>query len=179
MTRGLSERDLALATGMTVRQLRAVTQSETKPTCAFLIDLAEALDVRLADLMDPTAETSPTPEDMRACLRGLQQRRAALASRMAIQVNRVDRQLMRVRGLLDLDATPNGDEFEATLGLMRAIERSEPLRACVCRYAWLIVQRCDGNKRHACRVLGISYHTLRTYLGSPEPRGDDRNHSRS
>jgi hypothetical protein len=27
-----------------------------------------------------------------------------------------------------------------------------------------VVDRCQGNKRQACRVLGISYHTLQTYL---------------
>jgi predicted NAD/FAD-binding protein len=27
-----------------------------------------------------------------------------------------------------------------------------------------MLERCGGNKREACRVLGISYHTLQAYL---------------
>jgi hypothetical protein len=30
-----------------------------------------------------------------------------------------------------------------------------------------VVNRCQGNKRQACRVLGISYHTLQSYLRYP------------
>jgi hypothetical protein len=32
------------------------------------------------------------------------------------------------------------------------------------RYARLVLKRCEGNKREASRVLGISYHTLIAYL---------------
>jgi hypothetical protein len=32
------------------------------------------------------------------------------------------------------------------------------------RYAHLVFERCGRNKRRACRVLGISYHTLDAYL---------------
>ena len=34
-------------------------------------------------------------------------------------------------------------------------------------YARLVLERCDGNKREACRVLDISYHTLQSYLRFP------------
>jgi hypothetical protein len=38
-------------------------------------------------------------------------------------------------------------------------------------------ERCQGNKREACRVLDISYHTLQSYLRfplhDPEGAGDD------
>jgi UvrD-like helicase family protein len=43
----------------------------------------------------------------------------------------------------------------------------QTLRASAGRYARLIVQRCSGNKRQACQVLGISYHTLRAHLRQP------------
>jgi DNA-binding NtrC family response regulator len=43
-------------------------------------------------------------------------------------------------------------------------EGGESLRAWGSRYARLVLERCGNNKRHACRVLGISYHTLQAYL---------------
>ena len=38
------------------------------------------------------------------------------------------------------------------------------MRAWGSRYARLVLERCDGNKREACRLLGISSHTLLGYL---------------
>jgi transcriptional regulator with AAA-type ATPase domain len=38
------------------------------------------------------------------------------------------------------------------------------MRAWGSRYARLVLERCQNNKRRACRELGISYHTLRAYL---------------
>ena len=38
------------------------------------------------------------------------------------------------------------------------------LRAWSSRYARLVLNRCDGNKRRACAELGISYHTLQALL---------------
>ena len=48
--------------------------------------------------------------------------------------------------------------------LMPAARRDETLRSWAARYVRLIVERAHGNKREACRVLGISYHTLQAYL---------------
>ena len=41
------------------------------------------------------------------------------------------------------------------------------------RYARLVLDRCKDNKREACRILDISYHTLQSYLRFPvhEPAG--------
>ena len=61
----------------------------------------------------------------------------------------------------DLPAAVRGDYAAA---LAPSLERNETLRAWGSRYARLIVDRCGGNKRKACRVLGISYHTLQAYL---------------
>jgi DNA-binding NtrC family response regulator len=55
--------------------------------------------------------------------------------------------------------------YAAALG--PSIERSDSLRQWACRYARVVVDRCGGNKRAACRVLGISYHTLQSYMRSP------------
>jgi len=42
--------------------------------------------------------------------------------------------------------------------------RNDTLRVWARRYVRLMVERCDGNKRRAAGVLGISYHTLKAYL---------------
>ncbi len=54
--------------------------------------------------------------------------------------------------------------------LVPAAERNETIRTWAGRYARLVLERCGNNKRRACEVLGISYHTLRAYLrhGIPE-----------
>jgi transcriptional regulator with PAS, ATPase and Fis domain len=48
--------------------------------------------------------------------------------------------------------------------LMPSLARDETLRLWGSRYARLVLERHKNNKRQACRALGISYHTLRTYL---------------
>jgi transcriptional regulator with PAS, ATPase and Fis domain len=66
--------------------------------------------------------------------------------------------------LNDLPATVSGDH---AVILGPSLNRDETLRAWGSRYARLVVNRCQGNKRQACRVLGISYHTLQAYLRYP------------
>jgi transcriptional regulator with PAS, ATPase and Fis domain len=41
------------------------------------------------------------------------------------------------------------------------------LRTWSRRYARLVLERCHGNRGRACAELGISYHTLKTYLDGP------------
>jgi transcriptional regulator with PAS, ATPase and Fis domain len=48
--------------------------------------------------------------------------------------------------------------------LMPSVQASDTMRAWGSRYARLILERCGRNKRQACKVLGISYHTLNSYL---------------
>jgi transcriptional regulator with PAS, ATPase and Fis domain len=48
--------------------------------------------------------------------------------------------------------------------LMPSLRRNETMRAWGSRYARLVLERCQNNKRAACRELGISYHTLQAYL---------------
>jgi two-component system response regulator HydG len=64
----------------------------------------------------------------------------------------------------DLPATVRGD-YAAALG--PSLRRNDTLRAWTSRYARLVLNRCQGNKREACRVLDISYHTLQAYLRFP------------
>jgi transcriptional regulator with PAS, ATPase and Fis domain len=61
----------------------------------------------------------------------------------------------------DLPAHIRGDVGEV---LGPSLEGLESLRAWGSRYARIIFERCGRNKRKACRVLGISYHTLDAYL---------------
>jgi len=71
----------------------------------------------------------------------------------------------------DLPATVRGDY---ALALGPSLRRNDTMRAWGSRYARLILDRSGGNKREACRVLGISYHTLQAYLRFPleEHAGD-------
>ena len=43
--------------------------------------------------------------------------------------------------------------------------RDDSLRAWSSRYVRLVLERCQGNKRRACDVLDITYHTLKSHLG--------------
>jgi transcriptional regulator with PAS, ATPase and Fis domain len=71
----------------------------------------------------------------------------------------------------DLPPSLRGDYEDV---LLPSLTRDETMRAWGSRYARLVLQRCGDNKRRACEVLGISYHTLQAYLeyrgrpGEPE-----------
>ncbi|HEY3381450.1 MAG TPA: sigma-54 dependent transcriptional regulator [Vicinamibacterales bacterium] len=61
----------------------------------------------------------------------------------------------------DLPPALRGDCAEI---LLPSLMRDDTMRAWATRYAQLVLERCGQNKRHACRILGISYHTLQAYL---------------
>lgn len=44
------------------------------------------------------------------------------------------------------------------------IDAGASMRAYGSRYAGIVYERCERNKRKACKTLGISYHTLDAYL---------------
>jgi two-component system response regulator HydG len=73
--------------------------------------------------------------------------------------------LTMVRGsqveLDDLPANVRGHYVDA---LLPSVVQGESLRAWGSRYVRLVLERCGHNKREACRVLDISYHTLQAYL---------------
>jgi len=48
--------------------------------------------------------------------------------------------------------------------LLPSAARADTMRAWGSRYARLVLHKCADNKRRACDVLGISYHTLQAYL---------------
>ena len=67
----------------------------------------------------------------------------------------------------DLPSSLRGD-YETVL--QPSATRDDTMRAWGSRYARLVLQRCGENKRRACEVLGISYHTLQAYLNYRERR---------
>ena len=52
--------------------------------------------------------------------------------------------------------------------------RDDSLRAWSSRYVRLVLERCDGNKRRACQILDITYHTLQSHLEYASPIGDTK-----
>jgi transcriptional regulator with PAS, ATPase and Fis domain len=75
--------------------------------------------------------------------------------------------------VIQVDDLPPRVRGDYATVLMPSLERNETLRAWGSRYARLVLERCRGNKREACRVLGISYHTLVAYLRySPDGPGE-------
>ncbi len=61
----------------------------------------------------------------------------------------------------DLPPTVRGDY---AIAIAPSLDRRETLRTWASRYARLVLDRSKGNKRAACQVLDISYHTLQAYL---------------
>ncbi len=61
----------------------------------------------------------------------------------------------------DLPPALRGDCAEA---LGSSLKRNDTMRAWGARYARLVFERCQQNKRRACETLDISYHTLMAYL---------------
>jgi transcriptional regulator with PAS, ATPase and Fis domain len=64
-------------------------------------------------------------------------------------------------GLDDLPIALRGPYGEI---LMPSVQSNETMRTWGSRYARLVLEKCERNKRQACEALGISYHTLNAYL---------------
>jgi DNA-binding NtrC family response regulator len=65
---------------------------------------------------------------------------------------------------IEVDDLPSPVRGKYAEVLQPSIALGESLRAFGSRYARLVLARCGQNKRRACQILGISYHTLRAYL---------------
>jgi DNA-binding NtrC family response regulator len=72
-------------------------------------------------------------------------------------------------GLDDLPIALRGPYGEV---LMPSVQANDTMRTWGSRYARLVLEKCDKNKRQACDALGISYHTLNAYLNY-KPRDRD------
>src|SRR3954467_7115718 len=66
--------------------------------------------------------------------------------------------------VIELDDLPPTVRGDHAVVLGPSLQRAETMRAWGSRYAHIVLDRCGGNKRRACQVLGISYHTLQAYL---------------
>jgi transcriptional regulator with PAS, ATPase and Fis domain len=65
---------------------------------------------------------------------------------------------------IELDDLPPLVRGEYAEVLAPSLARTDTMRAWGSRYARLVFERCGRNKRQACRLLDISYHTLQAYL---------------
>jgi DNA-binding NtrC family response regulator len=74
---------------------------------------------------------------------------------------------------IELDDLPSPVRGDYASAILPSIARNETLREWARRYARLVLERCNGNKRQACRALGISYHTLQAHVRTPWPPDDE------
>jgi transcriptional regulator with XRE-family HTH domain len=163
VVRGISERELAERVGMTVHQYEAATSGGMNLTCSLLVDLADALDVSITELTERTMERAPSADQLRAFCEALRVHRAAMTDETP-QRSSVDRRLARLDEALEKGGERGADALDASVALMRAIERNDPVRVVASRYARLVLHRCGGKKGAAGRVLGIQHQTLGKYL---------------
>ena len=66
--------------------------------------------------------------------------------------------------VIELEDLPSPLRGEFATAFASTLHRAETMRTWGSRYARAVLERCRGNKREACRVLDISYHTLVSYL---------------
>jgi transcriptional regulator with PAS, ATPase and Fis domain len=128
--------------------------------------------------------------DRHQTLRPLQLSAAALDALVAYDwpgnVRELERVIERAVALAGSDFLEPDDLPPALLGgyadvLVPSLRSKETMRAWGSRYARLVLERCENNKRRACRELGISYHTLNAYLRfkpgvDPEPPSTEQEH---
>lgn len=69
---------------------------------------------------------------------------------------------------IELDDLPPQVRGECAEVLGPSLAENDSMRMWGTRYARLVFERCGRNKRRACRVLDISYHTLQAYLRSAD-----------
>jgi transcriptional regulator with PAS, ATPase and Fis domain len=94
---------------------------------------------------------------------------ALLAHTWPGNVRELERVIERAVALADSDQLQLDDLPASLLDgyaevLVPSFRRFESMRTWGSRYARMVLERCENNKRRTCRELGISYHTLRAYL---------------
>jgi transcriptional regulator with PAS, ATPase and Fis domain len=81
---------------------------------------------------------------------------------------------LAVSDRIELDDLPPVLRGRYSEVLMPSVARDDTMRAWGSRYARLILERSGYNKRRACHALGISYHTLQSYLRYKVPRSREQ-----
>jgi two-component system, NtrC family, response regulator HydG len=84
-------------------------------------------------------------------------------------VRELERLMERAIALVEADRIELDDlppQVRGTYGeiLGPSLAADHSMRTWGSRYARLVFERCGGNKRRACQLLDISYHTLQGYL---------------
>jgi two-component system response regulator HydG len=137
-----------------------------------------ALRERRADIVELARYFLERHRAMRALRLSMAAAAALVAYDWPGNVRELERLMERAVALagtdvIELDDLPPAVRGEYATALMPSLERGETLRAWGSRYARLVLERSQGNKREACRVLDISYHTLQAYLRYPVGTGVD------
>lgn len=140
------------------------------------------VDIRVPPLRERRPDISELAEYFLAKHRATRRLRLSEGARQALavydwpgNVRELERLMERSVALatsdvIALDDLPAAVRGEFAQVLMPSLVRGETLRLWGCRYARLVFERCHGNKRETARVLGISGHTLNSYLRSIEDR---------
>jgi DNA-binding NtrC family response regulator len=130
-----------------VPPLRARRQDVLELARYFLDRHRHTRDLSLSTQAEEALALHPWPGNVRE-LERLMERSVALAEGDRIEID-------------DLPPAVRG-EYDERLG--PSLVNEESFRAWGSRYARLVFERCGRNKRRACRILNISYHTLTAYL---------------
>jgi transcriptional regulator with PAS, ATPase and Fis domain len=130
-----------------VPPLRARRQDVLELARYFLDRHRHTRDLSLSTPAEEALALHPWPGNVRE-LERLMERAVALAEGDRIEID-------------DLPPGVRG-EYDERLG--PSLANDESFRAWGSRYARLVFERCGRNKRRACRILDISYHTLTAYL---------------
>jgi transcriptional regulator with PAS, ATPase and Fis domain len=142
-----------------VPPLRARRQDVLELARYFLDRHRHTRDLSLSTQAEEALALHPWPGNVRE-LERLMERAVALAEGDRIEID-------------DLPPGVRG-EYDERLG--PSLANDESFRAWGSRYARLVFERCGRNKRRACRILDISYHTLTAYLRYAEKEAGSRGH---
>jgi len=172
---------IVAATNRTLRGL--VEQKLFRPDLFYRLG---GVDVRVPPLRERRADVLELAQyflDRHRATRRLRLSAAASAALAAYDwpgnVRELERLIERAVALVETDVIELDDlppilrgQFGETIA--PSLARRDTMRAWGSRYARLVVNECGGNKREACRLLGISYHTLVAYLNFPLPEFEGR-----
>jgi len=143
------------------------------------------VDIRVPALRERRADILELARHFLGRHRGTRSLRLSVAATDALaaydwpgNVRQLERLMERAVALaetdvLELEDLPFSVRGDYATTMAPSLERRETLRTWASRYARLVLDRTKGNKRAACKVLDISYHTLQAYLRHPVDDGPE------